>query len=191
MRNTLATSSLGSAELEPNSTFNVVIAYEDLEAGKQAKKTYDYLARNLGHECRFSYQMWSFQVLGIPQVREMATSDVMAANIIIISCARANSLPLEVKTWLDQCLAPRAKAIAIVFLYGDLIEQEAQLDLTQQGLAATAAHARCEFFAQSYPGLPAPMPSPTAAPAADWGALPLLTGVTPLRESHPQWGINE
>ena len=40
-------------EFGMNPTFNVVIAYEDFETGKHAKKTYDYLAEHLGRDCRF------------------------------------------------------------------------------------------------------------------------------------------
>ena len=65
MRHTLTIPPLGSAERDSSPVFNVVIAYEDFETGKQAKKTYDFLAQNLGSDCHFTNQMWKFDVLGI------------------------------------------------------------------------------------------------------------------------------
>jgi hypothetical protein len=190
MRESLTTPPLGSAELEPNPAFNVVIVYEDLEAGKQAKKTYDYLEQKLGHECRFFTQMWKFEVLNIPKVREMAAGDLMAADIIIISCARADSLPLEMKAWFEQCLDASSKALALVFLYGDFTAPDEAPGLTEKYLAAAATRARCEFFAQSYQGSRAPNPAPSGVPGADGVVLPWLGGM-PQPESYPRWGINE
>src|SRR5581483_4358351 len=50
--------------------FNVVIAYEDFAAGRHAKETYDYLVRSLGRELAFDNQMWKFDVLGHPKLRD-------------------------------------------------------------------------------------------------------------------------
>src|SRR5438105_1310923 len=61
--------------LEAQPELNVVIAYEDFETGKRAKTTYDFLSENLGTNCKFSSQMWKFEVLGIPKLREMAAQD--------------------------------------------------------------------------------------------------------------------
>jgi hypothetical protein len=170
--------------------FNVVVAYEDLEAGKQAKKTYDYLVQTLGHVCRFSNQMWKFEVLTIPKVREMATGDLASADIIIISCARANSLPMEMKAWLEECLETHSKAIALVFLYGDHSAPDEQTALTQNCLASTATRADCRFFAQSYCGLPSPSTSTLGTPSMP-GVLASLAAATKPEECYPRWGINE
>jgi hypothetical protein len=170
--------------------FNVVVAYEDLEAGKQAKKTYDYLEQTLGQECRFSNQMWKFDVLSIPKVREMATGDLASAHIIIVSCAKANSLPMEMKTWLEQCLDANSRALALVFLYGDVAALDEQPALTQKYLAATATRAQCRFFAQSYRGLPSSSNALVGAPVAP-GVLASLAAMTKPEETYPRWGINE
>ena len=50
---------LGSSE-KKSSALNVVIAYEDLETGKRAMKTYDYMVGQLGEQCLFANQMWKF-----------------------------------------------------------------------------------------------------------------------------------
>ena len=66
MTRTLHLSPLESPESDLNSTFNVVIAYEDFDTGKHARKTYDFLVENLGQRCEFTNQMWKFEVLSVP-----------------------------------------------------------------------------------------------------------------------------
>src|SRR5947209_17488715 len=97
--------------------FNVVIAYEDFESGKQAKATYDFLVENLGTNCRFSSQMWKFDVLGIPKLREMAAKDAAGADIVIVSCHGSNDLPVEVKAWIELWMADQSNTIALVALF--------------------------------------------------------------------------
>jgi len=66
---TLRLPALGS-DKEVNSALNVVIAYEDLETGKRAIKTYEYMVEQLGDQCLFSNQMWKFDVLMVPKLKE-------------------------------------------------------------------------------------------------------------------------
>src|SRR5258706_2790481 len=89
------------SNLEANPNLNVVIAYEDFETGKQGKKTCDVLAENLGDGCKLSSQMWKFDVLGIPKLREMAAKDAAQADIVMISCHGHYDLPIEVKAWIE------------------------------------------------------------------------------------------
>src|ERR1041384_5188943 len=110
MQRTLTYPPISSA-LEANSNLNVVIAYEDFETGKRAKKTCDFLAQNLGDDCRLSHQMWKFDVLGIPKLREMAAKDAAQADMVIISCHGSNELPIELKAWIELWLAEKSNAI--------------------------------------------------------------------------------
>ena len=63
---------LDSQGSESNPEFSVVIVYEDFETGKDAKRTFDFLGEHLKDECHFTNQMWKFDVLNIPKLREMA-----------------------------------------------------------------------------------------------------------------------
>ena len=56
--------------------FKIVIIYEDGPSGKRAKLFYDKLIHQLKDECVFSLQLWSFQVLAIPEIRKAAISRV-------------------------------------------------------------------------------------------------------------------
>src|SRR5215472_17322151 len=101
---TFSLPSIGSSDIEVNSTLNVVIAYEDLETGKRAMKTYDYLVEHLGEQCLFANQMWKFDVLAVPKLREIAARDAAAAEIIIIAAHEGRDLPTEVKSWIEMWL---------------------------------------------------------------------------------------
>jgi hypothetical protein len=184
---------LGTSDLEPEPIFNVVIAYEDFETGKQAKETYDFLVNNLRHECRFENQMWKFDVLSIPKLREMAAKDALMADIIIISCRGAHELSPDVKAWIDSWTDGRSNAIALVGLFGKDIE-DSDNNSIRDYLADVARRARMEFFAQ-----------PNALPfqrfngsfASDRGAkgdekaLSALAGIVSREQTFPHWGINE
>src|SRR5579862_6505421 len=98
---TLSLPALGSSDTEGSNALNVVIAYEDLETGKRAMKTYDYLVEHLGDQCLFTNQMWKFDVLAVPKLRDIAAKDAVAADIIIVAAHEGNELPAEVKAWIS------------------------------------------------------------------------------------------
>src|ERR1700686_3227423 len=96
--------------------FNVLIVYEDFAAGEHAKETYDYLVHQLGRDYQFTNQMWKFDILGNFKMREMAVKDALEADLIIVSTHGIGELPAEVKTWLDQWMAQKGNAMALVTL---------------------------------------------------------------------------
>jgi hypothetical protein len=185
---------LGNADLGSNPTFNVLIAYEDFETGKQAKRTYDSLAENLGRDCQFSNQMWKFDVLTIPKLEEIAVKDCATADIVIISC-HGDSLPNHVRKWLETGLAQAGNALALVALFMPRPETEEAVRETRGYLAGVAARSRVEFFAQPDDRSVSPPPKP--APARSWHAgaddktLALLAGAVQQDHYTPRWGINE
>jgi len=146
MQSTLRFPPLEASEEDSNPTFNVMIAYEDFETGTQAKQTYDFLVQNLGSECPFANQMWKFDVLSIPKLREMAVKDASAADIVIISC-RDSELPPYVRSWLETWTAAEHRSLALVALIErpERPEQGAGLRID---LAEVARRARMEFFSQ-------------------------------------------
>src|SRR5262249_32148014 len=137
-----------ASETDAGSAFNVVIAYEDFETGKLAKKTYDFLATHLGQECRFSNQMWKFDILMLPKLREMAAKDVGLADIVIISC-HGQELPEPVKLWIERWSGPdRPTPLALVALFENSSESIFQTREARDYLAQVAKRAGMEFFAQ-------------------------------------------
>jgi hypothetical protein len=193
MRQTAFYSPIGSSDLEPDPIFNVVIAYEDFETGKHAKETYDFLVRNLCHECRFDNQMWKFDVLGIPKLREIAAKDAVMADIIIISCHGTHDLSPEVKAWIDLWIDGQSNAIALVGLFAD-VDDDSDTHQVRDYLAHIARRAQMEFFAQPHSLAFKRFDESFASERGinrDEKALSALAGIIQRDQTFPHWGINE
>lgn len=139
-----------NAQIGSDFVFNVVIAYEDFETGKLAKKTYDYLVEHLGQECELCHQMWKFEVLALPRLREYAVQDATVGDIVLVA-THGRELPPQVTDWLDAWAAHAPRTLALVLL------SDAAPDETREAhtyLAGVAAKAGVEFFAQpgAWPG---------------------------------------
>jgi len=177
----------GRSDLETNPAFNVLIAYDDFEAGKRAKRTYDFLVENLGGECEFANQMWKFDVLGIPKLREMAASDASEADIIMVSCHAAGELPDELKAWVEIWLGVKCKAIAMVVLLDCPFGWTAEAQSTRAYLAAAARRGGMEFFCEADGTMPGEQPMDLSRP----GAISALVSAVERDASFSRWGINE
>jgi hypothetical protein len=137
-----------SCEAESRPTLNVVILYEDFNAGKHAKETYDYLVHQLGHDFEFYNQMWKFDVLVIPKMRQMAVKDAAASDLIIVSTHGVGELPPEMKLWIEEWVENKGHARALVTLVDrpkDIFSEDTSIRSCLQDAAGRAGVA---FFAQ-------------------------------------------
>ncbi len=187
MRNTLTFPPFRPSDAEGNFSFNVVIAYEDFETGKHGKKTYDFLVENLEEECRFNNQMWKFDVLSVPKLRDIAAKEAAAADIIMVSGHGKFDLPKEVKAWLELWISQKRRTIALVGLF----DREDYTDNPARSyLAGVAQRAHIDFFSQ--PGL---WPKEEDAAFESWEqnskSLSALVGLTQHDRDVSHWGINE
>lgn len=191
MQHALNTPPTGSRGFDPNPLFNIVIAYEDFNAGKNAKRTYDFLVSQLGSECSCMNQMWKFGVLNVPKLREMAAQDAGVADIIMVSCS-TEDLPNCVKDWVDGWLPHVHNALAIVGLFNPTQPTE-KFWATRTYLAEVARRGGLEFFAQpdDWPGHHLPHGFfLTGTEQSDRSFTSLVSAVQPDL-SFPRWGINE
>src|SRR3984885_15564638 len=82
--------------------FNITIIYEDGAAGKRAKHFYDRVIRELVDECDFSLELWSFQVLAVPQIGNWAAEAAAQADFVIISMHRKAQLSTQTRDWIER-----------------------------------------------------------------------------------------
>lgn len=193
MQPTLIYPPLSSSDLGSN--FNVVIAYEDFETGKHAKKTCDFLTENLGPDCHVNNQMWKFDVLGLPKLREMAANDAAAADIIIISCRADNELPAALKAWIELWLAEKRSALALVALFDRPQDHMFQSRAVRDYLVGIAKRGNMAFFAQPEEGL-GDVKDGSRFRLGDSlkreeRAASALAGAVYRDHNLPRWGINE
>jgi hypothetical protein len=195
MQSAISDLSSSPTDVDNTPTFGVIIAYEDFATGKHAKKTYDFLVENLRRECRFVSQMWKFDVLTIPKLREMAVKDAVMADIIIVSSHGGADLPEEVKAWIEGWLAEKGNAIALVALFDCPPEEALRTYPLRSYLAGVARRGNLEFFAQpdEWPGKRI-RPDVLAArltPGLNHKTLSTLAGVVQRDMTHRRWGSNE
>lgn len=187
---------ISSHGFDPACRFKVTIAYEDFEAGKQAKNTYDFLTRTMGNDCQFASQMWKFDVLTIPKLRELALGDGQVADILIIACS-SGDLPQHVKNWVQEIFFGQPQVSALVALFHGDAEDSGAGHQTRAYLRSVARAAGIDFFAQpdDWTGQPLTDVSSVVVPEAQAQFHVALSG-TPAgagqrQWSAPRWGINE
>jgi hypothetical protein len=81
--------------------FKTVAIYEDGSTGRRAKRFYDKLILEFEDECDFSLQLWSFQVLAIPEPRKLAIESAAQANFVILSLHGKAGLPVDIREWME------------------------------------------------------------------------------------------
>jgi len=89
-------------EVEDRSKFNVAIIYEDGAAGKRAKHFYDRVIRGLVDECDFSLELWSFQVLAVPEIGNSAAKAAAQADFVLLSMHRKAQLSNQTRDWIER-----------------------------------------------------------------------------------------
>ena len=189
MQRTVNYPPLALSDQDAAPSLNVVIAYEDFESGKHAKSTYDFLEAQLGQEFQFSNQMWKFDVLAVPKLKDFAAKDAAAAEIIIISAHGGRDLPAEVKSWIEMWLGFKTEASALVALF----DGESDFNPARAYLADIASRAQIEFFCQPGVGSSSAQTRSTTTLAHPRSETTMAFLATATQEvpSFPHWGINE
>ena len=108
MQTTLCSQWDGSSELDITCNLNVVIAFEDVAAGKHAQRFYEYLTERLGADFEFTRYQWNFSLLKDPNVREVAARDAATADIVIVATHGDNDVPDHFKSWIKMWLGRNA-----------------------------------------------------------------------------------
>ena len=186
--------SAASSDREDIPIFSVVIAFEDFNTGKKAKRAYDYLVGNLSREWQVTSQMWKFEVLTLPELREMAAKDAAMANLIIVSSRGDRELPAGVKDWIKIWLGYKGDAVALVALFGCAPEQAEHARATQTYLERVAKRGNMEFFTWPLvgPGMEVRQESLVVDRRSETAGGLLLPPVVvaPQEASFAHWGSN-
>ena len=82
----------------------VSAVHEDFATGARADEFCQTLAKCLGRHCEISKELWPLTELRTPKLRSIAAAEAAAADLVIVSVHHAETLPGEVKSWIDQWL---------------------------------------------------------------------------------------
>jgi len=79
----------------------VSAVHEDFATGARVDDFCQTLARCLGVSCVVSKELWPLTELRTPKLGAIAAGEAAAADVVIISVHHAETLPGEVKSWID------------------------------------------------------------------------------------------
>ena len=102
MKLSSATDAYPEPDLDDKPKFSVAIIYEDSVAGKRAKHFYDRVIRELVDECDFSLELWSFQVIAVPEIGNSAAKAAAQADLVILSMHRKAQLSAQTRDWIER-----------------------------------------------------------------------------------------
>src|SRR4051794_28319605 len=95
-----------------------VAAYEDAPTDARVTEFCKNLSRNLGSKCEITRQMWLLNELRMPQLRAIAATEAASADLIIISVHHSETLPHELKQWMESWPARKGKhSIVLLALF--------------------------------------------------------------------------
>ena len=89
---------------EDNSDMKVLVAYEDFAAGTRAMAMLKRVGSQCGQQGQLVHIMWRFDVLSDESFFELAVSEALAADIIVIATREGKSLPQRIRVWIARWL---------------------------------------------------------------------------------------
>src|SRR6266478_7580996 len=87
--------------LARHAVFNVILIYQDFDAGSRAKRVADYVAKEMG-ECEFAPTVWRTDLLGSPLLGEQVAEQAAKADIVILSLHDGHELSVSLRQWIDR-----------------------------------------------------------------------------------------
>ena len=92
----------------------LLATFEDSVTGMRVKEFCQGLARTLGQECQIIEHVWLFSTFRLRELQEIAAEEACASDLVIISVHQAESLPDEVKSWIDLWLRQKGTHRAVL-----------------------------------------------------------------------------
>ena len=175
-------------------TLNIITFFEDVATGKRGKQVYDYLAGHLGGEFEFNHQVWKFDVLSTPTLRELAAKDASDADIVIVSTRGDRELAPEVKSWLDVWIGQHATPIALVALFDPEHKHSETAQNIRHYLEQISKTGQMDFFSESESHLDERLVDLGTQRRFDFDDSfqeSILTQEAPADTTFPRWGIND
>lgn len=118
--------------------FNVVIIYETMADGKCAKRFSDGVAAEVddGYDMAININVWSFQVLRMPEMLFLAASAAAVADVIIVAATGAKTMPAQMKHWITMwSYLLNGKRPLVAALFANSVEENAPIHAELQKAA--------------------------------------------------------
>ena len=139
-------------EPDTDAAWPVVIAYDDVPAGRRAMHILDTMVDASGERRQLRPLLWRFDILEVTDWRAEATSSTLLANLLIISTSSKGDLPVAVQDWVRSCLTQKqGQPAVVVALLGPADDTDPPDSPRVQFLSNAAAAAGLGFFAPTPP----------------------------------------
>jgi hypothetical protein len=126
----------------------VSAVHEDSATGARVEEYCQTLSRCLGGKCVVAREMWLLTELRTAQLRTIAASEAVLADAVIVSVHHAETLPNEVKSWIDLWLKQKRKRPGVLVALFDPLYTGTSTSM-QTYLREVAAKAKLEFFSRA------------------------------------------
>jgi len=126
----------------------LLAAFEDSITGTRVKGFCRGLSRDLGADCRIVEHVWLFSTFRLHELQEIAAEEASASDLVIISVHQSQSLPDEVKSWIDLWLRPMVRHPAVLLALLDPEEEDAPNGV-QSYLQEVASRGGMEFLVEA------------------------------------------
>jgi len=145
--------------MNSNDDFKIVLLHDDPVSGVRGASVLERLAGQLETEQgKFDTDIWKFDVLRHPDLREHAATRIREADMIIISATGNAELPDHVQSCLETALSQRPeRAAAMVALLDQDLIGGGELSQLGAGVRQLAARFGLGFFCNQATGSP-PLP---------------------------------
>ena len=131
-----------------NWQLQVVIAYDEILAGKHALRAMASFGRGRAEDVAFHLATWSFSRLANEGWAEAAAGDAVRADILIIATSSANPLPTAVRQWTESAIRRKqGSAATVVALFGPEENPDGSGSSRLEAIRSMAHGAGLDFFA--------------------------------------------
>lgn len=131
-----------------NHPLRIVIAYDEVAAGKRAMRVMSDLGRGLGEAVEFEPLPWSFDLLADTDWAGVAADDAVKADILILATSSADPLPPAVGRWAEAAISRKhGTAAAVVALFGPEERPDGHGSARLEAIRTAARQAGLGFFA--------------------------------------------
>jgi len=126
----------------------VSAVHEDFATGARASDFCQTLAKSLGGECEVAKELWPLTELRTPKLRAVAAGEAAVADLVIISVHHGETLPSEVKSWIDLWAKHKAARPKVLLALFDSLHLGSSSSI-QAFLQGVARKGHMEFLARS------------------------------------------
>jgi hypothetical protein len=128
---------------------NVLVVYDNLGAGIQAKYFCDRLAQRLAPRVELQLGLWNLSALQLPPLARAAEDEATQTDLLLIVVNGDEPLPPPIKNWISRCARRlRSNAGAVVAQLHGILRMNQELSPAYEWLKHFAVDAGLDFFSE-------------------------------------------